>query len=1775
MNQEKTHQEQQVEQAVADGGAYELIAKRLTDQAKALNQQIEHLNNQRIDEFGQADLKIMGRVRVRTENNCVPRDIIRVGEHILFAYNVHLGLKSEIQVHDVFNLYKLDIVDETYDINEVSLADTFLADTTFVRQFNELYNYYKSTTLTQLYREKNRFYAVFKIGRNIDDIRVFRWMIDNKGQVSYIDDRGEREIPQLKPYDFEWQGITRDDHVNGQFAHINILDTVFIETTKGDLTIKIENNTDTGEGIYSEPVEERNQSLSDIELYYAQLGSLIIIKIKPYREEDFRYLVYNTRNQEVKRIDALAHSCIQLLEDHGIVYPGGYYLQTGESKSFGEESQGLVFQRLIKSPNGEDALYVFYEPEEGRIGLFAYNLVHKKLQNPIYCHGMARFEDGQFLLFEFDSNSEPTRVHPMQIWQTPFFSDEFAAQNESSQTFLGKLGNAEVVRGISELFSLVRTIRKQSPGVSHYDQIIKTSGKILDSYFWLSDQQAGQFASALKEISATSELVLDEFEKVQSIQAKANEAIKGAQKKQKNLLKELTYRQWQTPMDFVDVLQQLRQQNGHLLTIREYRYIDQQQIDQLRAQLQDTQDKLSQQTVEFLSQPNALTFYTKHLESISEEIEKVSSVAKIKPLLEELKTVTEGLDLLTELLASLNVEEASTRTEILEAISEVYAKANQIKATAGHKYKSLGSKEAVAEFSAQFKLFAQSVNNALNLVTTPEDCDNQLSRLMLQLEELESRFSDYDEFLEGILTKREEVQQVFESRRQQLQDERNRRSQNLYKAAKRIIDSIVRRSSSYQKDDEINTYFASDPMPHKVLGIAEQLSDLGDSVKSDEISALLKTTKQQALRGLKDKQEIYTEGGQGIKFGQYQFSVNTQAIDITLLADTDSQPAQMKLYITGTDFQQIVDDKALLASQEFWGQSLLSETKAVYRSEYLAWSLFQDVDSGIHPTISMATLLAASKNEAELLQLVQDYAQPRYQEGYEKGIHDTDATKILATFLTLQQQAGLLRFSPSVRALALLFWLAQDTQQQQQWLERCRNAMSLNQLFASMDAVLQTSASLHHHMQAFVHAENLTVQDSQIAQSARYLTEALAAEKTEFLVTKEAQALVSGLLKFLQHKHMENQLVQLLNSDKHRLSERMATAEAWLNAYCQHKADLSEHTRFIPEATALLFVAKKLKTNVVSTTLVQPIEHLMGEHPCLKEQGMSFVLDDYIERLSRHSAHVVDGYQHYQKLRQTLIERQRKQLNLEQYIARPISSFIRNRLINEVYLPIIGANLAKQMGTIGKHKRTDLMGLLLLISPPGYGKTTLMEYIANRLGLVFMKINCPSIGHQVQSLDPQEAQHATARQELVKLNFALEMGNNVMLYLDDIQHTNPEFLQKFISLCDASRRIEGVWQGDTKTYDMRGKKFCVVMAGNPYTESGEAFKIPDMLANRADIYNLGDILGDSQEAFESSYIENTLSSNPILAPLANRDLADLYLLMRMAKGENIPSTDLKHNYSSVEINEIIELLKRLFIAQELVLKVNQQYIASAAQADKYRTEPPFRLQGSYRNMNKMAEKINPIMNDDELQQMIREHYIGEAQTLTSGAEENLLKLDELRGVLTSETEQRWQHMKKEFMRINSLGGDDADGASQLANQIGVIATRLADIQESVAGETLLSQNVKQLNDSVQAIQNVMHNASMEVNVTNEPITGVTEMFVKMADLFETSFLPVFQAMNHKLALDMSIWEEVQALTAEINTMGENFKQEKPQTKQTRKRVAKRVAKPKGWKDVQAKADKGS
>jgi hypothetical protein len=247
------------------------------------------------------------------------------------------------------------------------------------------------------------------------------------------------------------------------------------------------------------------------------------------------------------------------------------------------------------------------------------------------------------------------------------------------------------------------------------------------------------------------------------------------------------------------------------------------------------------------------------------------------------------------------------------------------------------------------------------------------------------------------------------------------------------------------------------------------------------------------------------------------------------------------------------------------------------------------------------------------------------------------------------------------------------------------------------------------------------------------------------------------------------------------------------------------------------------------------------------------------------------------------------------------------------------------------------------------------------------------------------------------------------------------------------------------------------MAGNPYTESGARFQIPDMLANRADTYNLGDILQGKEQAFALSYLENALTSHAVLAPLAGREAGDVYKLVAMAQGQEVPASELSYGYSAAELEELCALLKRLFQVQRTLLRVNQEYIASASQDDRYRTEPPFKLQGSYRNMNKLAEKLSAAMNEAELEQLVDDHYTSEAQTLTRGAEQNLLKLAEMRGRQSEAQKARWAEIKDAFVRVQRMGGKDEDPVARVTGSLSLLDDQLKGIREALGRAVSASQ----------------------------------------------------------------------------------------------------------------------
>jgi biotin-(acetyl-CoA carboxylase) ligase len=1703
------NQDNVTNKAVAEGGSYELIQRRLSSLASDLNTEIKQLNQERSDTFGSTEMAVETRIRVRTENNCVARDIAAIGDTLLFGYNVFLGLKRNITVADVFSLHQLKETDGQIEIVDLPIENSFLNDSNFVRDFDELYTYYKKTFLSHVYRQGSKVFAVFQIGERLDDIRVFQWAVDANNQVNYINNRGEREIKQPDNFDFEWQSVTREHQEHGKHPHYNLFDTLFVETTGGNLTLKVENNTEDGEGIYSESVDDAHQSLDDAQIEFAKVGELILLKITPYREQQTRYLIFNEKTQEVLRQDAIANTCIQLPEDHGVIFPGGYYLQNGEHKSFEDKAENLQLHRVVKSPNGEDSLYIFYEPNEGQYALFGYNLITRSLQNPIYGHGQSLYDNGRAIVFA--AETEPSRVHAMQIWTTPFCSEEFASNQPADNSFFGKIGNAELVRGISDLYNIAKLIGAETPSINHFNDLVKSSKQVFDDYHWLDDPHLNSLHQLLTQVVDASELALDEFEKVSSIKANSDAVLASSIEKFAAMNSQYGDTTLDSAQQYVDGLVALSVFKGELISHKELKYIDVATIDDIDGQLDELTKSLSQKTADFLQQDDALSPYYRAIEEIESAVEQCNSISALKPIKADIEQLIGGLDLLNQTMLSLDIDDSRQRTRILEDISSVFSLVNRVNASADLAVKNVGGEEAKAEFGARFKLLSQSVTSGLNASDTPENCDQQLSQILIQLEELESQFSDFDQFHQEILAKRDEIYDNFEQHKQQLMDAKQQRCLTLMTAAERILAGIDRRSGSFDHIDKLNSYFAADPMVAKLRQLVEQLRYLDDHVKADDIEAKLKNAKDQAIRALRDKSDIYSADGSLVKIGEHQFSVNKQKPELTLLPRDN----EMLLHISGSEYFEHIDSDVFAGTEHLWQQELISESNTVYRAEYLAASILFDAERQGQAGIDQ---LNQEINDKSLLKRIQKVAETRYQEGYDKGVHDHDAQLILSKLLVLKNAIGMLCYPAKERRL-VTFYLktALDESQTNALLRRCQNLRQMEQTFGAGELRSTLLNELSNNLNTFIETHIWLTADASIA--AAYILDEMSQGKLNFVIKESSISLVKQLQSQLRHKSLDASIEQAVTACE-TWQQKYALYSAWLSAFVTNQ-DINVSGDNIIEATLMLTLNDQAFYPSDAETDAD-VDGLLGQHSNIIDRRLHINYQEFVARLVDFANHQVPAFKQYHQTKQQVVEQQRKRLNIAEYQPSALSSFVRNKLINDVYFPIIGANLAKQIGAAGASKRSDLMGLLLLISPPGYGKTTLIEYVASKLGMTFVKVNCPSIGHEQVSLDPVQATNSTAKSEVEKINLAFEMGNNVMLYLDDIQHTNPEFLQKFISLCDGSRKVDGVWNGESKTYDLRGKKFALIMAGNPYTESGEAFTIPDMLANRADIYNLGDTLSGREYEFGLSFIENSLTSNSYLAPLATREMDDLYKLIKMADGEPIASTDLKYGYSQAEVNEIVSVIQRIRKIQKTVLKANEQYIASAAQDDKYRTEPPFKLQGSYRNMNKMAEKVVPVMTDNELEQLIADHYRGEAQTLTVGAEENLLKLAELRSCLTEQELTRWQQIKDEYVRHKNLGDGDNPVAS-IATQVSLVQKELMQL-----AKTIQQPNTEGINKLVNAVNNLKLNYKLQAD--DEGV--IQDTLSSFADSLSNVFTPLVETLESKKHADIALAQALNKVNIE-------------------------------------------
>ncbi|MCP5535602.1 MAG: hypothetical protein H7A51_05115 [Akkermansiaceae bacterium] len=151
-------------------------------------------------------------------------------------------------------------------------------------------------------------------------------------------------------------------------------------------------------------------------------------------------------------------------------------------------------------------------------------------------------------------------------------------------------------------------------------------------------------------------------------------------------------------------------------------------------------------------------------------------------------------------------------------------------------------------------------------------------------------------------------------------------------------------------------------------------------------------------------------------------------------------------------------------------------------------------------------------------------------------------------------------------------------------------------------------------------------------------------------------------------------------------------------------------------------------------------------------------------------------------------------------------------------------------------------------------------------------------------------------------------------------------------------------------------------------------------------------------------------------------------------------------------------------------------------------------------MNRIAEKVLPLMTHDEVRALVIDHYENESQTLTTGAEANLLKFKEMENILTEEEADRWAQIKKDFNKNKLLGGaSETDPITRVVAQLTQFNDGLESIRDVITAagthyaqpQSLAKDTISQLEKIISGLRAVP--VEVDINLIADRDDGVESM----------------------------------------------------------------------------------
>ena len=371
--------------------------------------------------------------RIRTETTHPARRGQRDGQ-LLIGFEVFIGLKAETRVADVLSVFELSKTADGYNLSQQPSRGVgkYLADAEFDKH-SETPSATSRSPLLAVVRTETSLLVAVQIGGTLRDAKIFA-SPSTPGARQLHGCARERTTTSGRARPFEWQRPGGGPGL-GPHQHVSILSQVFVETINGDLTIKIGPTRRTVGAFYREPVEDPNQTLDAAEIAYAQAAGLILSRQALPRVGD-AVTWSTTRSAHVAARRRHRRGLLELPEDHGLIFPGGYYLTQGV-QLFAEDSAGSSISARSARQTERTCSTCLFAPK--LVIRLLPSTSSRRVKNT-RCHGFSLLPDGHDLVFE-RKGSRPACT-PCNIWQTPFTTAEFAAAAPTDGSYLSKVGNA-------------------------------------------------------------------------------------------------------------------------------------------------------------------------------------------------------------------------------------------------------------------------------------------------------------------------------------------------------------------------------------------------------------------------------------------------------------------------------------------------------------------------------------------------------------------------------------------------------------------------------------------------------------------------------------------------------------------------------------------------------------------------------------------------------------------------------------------------------------------------------------------------------------------------------------------------------------------------------------------------------------------------------------------------------------------------------------------------------------------------------------------------------------------------------------------------------------------------------------------------------------------------------------------------------------------------------------------------------------------------------------